>query len=67
MSKIVDKFEINRSYNLTDKSKFIYVENRVSGKALQHLKPCLQINSISFFTTIKDLFNYLKNIFDNSY
>ena len=61
------KFEINWDYYLINQSKLIYAKNRVRGKALQHLKPCLRVNLITFFATIEDLFNYLKNIFDNSY
>lgn len=61
------KFEINWDYYPSDRSKLIYVENRVGRKALQHLKPCLQLNSIIFFATIKDLFNHLEDIFDNLY
>lgn len=36
-------------------------------KKLYNLKPCLYINSITSFATIKDLFNYLKDIFGNFY
>lgn len=32
---------------------------------MQYLDPYLQLNLITFFTTIEDLFNYLKDIFDN--
>ena len=32
---------------------------------MQHLKPCLQLNSITSLATIKDLFNYPENIFGN--
>lgn len=31
------------------------------------MEPCLYINIIIFFITIKDLFNYLIDIFNNSY
>ena len=34
-------------------------------KALQHLEPYLQLNSITLFTSIDNLFNHLKNIFGN--
>ena len=39
--KIQGKFEINLDHYSSEKSKLIYVENKVQGKALQHLKPCL--------------------------
>ena len=50
---------------LTERSKLIYAENRVGRKALQHLEPCLRLNLITPFATIKDLFNHLKDIFGN--
>lgn len=59
------KFKINWDHYPTNKSKLIYAENRVGKKALQYLEPCLQLNSITSFATIKDLFNYLKDIFSN--
>ena len=62
-----DKFEINWNYYPSEKSKLIYKENLVERKTLQHLKLCLQLNFITFFTTINNLFNYLKDIFGNSY
>lgn len=60
-----DKFEINYDYNLSKKNKHIYVENQVGGKGLQHLEPCFQFSSITFFTIIDNLFNHFENIFDN--
>lgn len=36
-------------------------------KALQYLELCIYINMIIFFATIVDLFNHLKNIFNNPY
>lgn len=65
LSKMRDKFEINWHHYPTDRSKLIYAENRVGGKALQHLKPCLRHNSIIPFATIDDLFNHLEDIFGN--
>ena len=65
LSKMQGKFEINWDYYPTDQSKLIYAENRVGGKALQHLEPCLRVNSITLFATIEDLFNHLEDIFDN--
>lgn len=62
---MLGKFEINLNHYSTNKSKLIYTENRIRGKALQHLETCLQLNSITSFTTIEDLFNYLKDIFGN--
>ena len=41
------------------------MENRVGGKALQYLEPCLRVNSITYFVTIEDLFNHLEDIFGN--
>lgn len=41
LSKIQSKFEINWNYYPTDRSKIIYTENRVGGKDLQYLEPCL--------------------------
>lgn len=67
MSKIQGKFEINYDHYLTDKSKLIYVENRIRKKVLQHLEPYLRLNLITFFTIIENLFNHLKNIFGNSH
>ena len=61
------KFEINWGHYSIDQSKLIYIKNRVAGKALQHLESCLYMNLITFFTTIKNLFNYLEDIFDNPY
>ncbi len=61
------KFEINWDHYPSGRSKLIYAENRVAGKALQHLEPCLWLNSITPFTTIDDLFNYLEDIFSNPY
>ena len=60
------KFEINWDEYLTNRNKLIYAKNKVRVKALQHLKLCPRINSITIFATIKDLFNYLEDIFDNS-
>ena len=65
LSKMRGKFEINWDHYLTDRSKLIYAKNRVGGKALQHLEPCLRVNSITPFATIKDLFNHLEDIFGN--
>lgn len=65
LSKIQAKFEINQDYYSSEKSKLIYAENRVGGKFLQHLEPCLQLNFITPFTTINDVLNYLENIFGN--
>lgn len=48
------------------KSKLIYIGNRVKKRALYHLKSYHQLNFITFYTTIDDLFNFLKDIFDNS-
>ena len=61
------KFDINWDHYPTDRSKHIYIEKKVRGKALQHLKPCIQLNLITSFTTIKDLFNYLEDIIGNFY
>ena len=67
LSKMRGKFEINWDHYPTDRSKLIYAKNRVRGKALQHLEPCLRVNSITPFATIEDLFNYLEDIFGNSH
>ena len=67
LSKMQGKFEINWDHYPLKRSKLIYIENRVGGKVLQHLKPYFRLNSITFFTTINDLFNYLKDIFGNPY
>ena len=61
------KFEINWGHYSTERSKLIYAENKVGGKALQHLELCLRLNSITPFAIIKDLFNHLEDIFGNSY
>lgn len=60
-----EKFEINKVYYLNDQSKLIYIKKIIKEKTLQHLKFYLQINWIISFATIKDLFNYLKDIFSN--
>ena len=65
LSKMRGKFEINWDHYPTDRSKLIYAENRVEGKALQHLESCLRVNSITPFVTIEDLFNHLEDIFGN--
>ena len=65
LSKMQSKFEINWDHYPTDRNKLIYPENRVGGKALQHLEPCLRVNSITPFATIEDLFNHLEDIFGN--
>ena len=65
LPKMEDKFEINWDHYLSERSKLIYAENRVEEKALQHLKPCLRLNSITLFSTIDDLFNYFEDIFGN--
>ena len=65
LSKMRGKFEINWDHYPSERSKLIYAENRVGGKALQHLEPCLRLNSITPFTTIDDLFNHLEDIFGN--
>ena len=65
LSKMRGKFKINWDHYPIERSKLIYVENRVGEKALQHLEPCLWLNSITFFATIEDLFNHLEDIFDN--
>ena len=57
------KFEINWDHYFIDQSKLIYAENRVGGKTLQYLEPCLRVNSITSFVTIEDIFNYLEDIF----
>lgn len=51
----------------TNRSKLIYIEIKVQRKTLQHLKAYLQLNSITPFATIENLFNYFKDIFDNLY
>lgn len=58
---------MNLDHYLIDQSKLIYAENRVRRKVLQHLDLCLYVNLITFFSTIKDLFNHLKDIFGNFY
>ena len=65
LSKMQGKFKINWDHYPTERSKLIYIENRVGEKALQHLEPCLQLNLITLFATIEDLFNYLEDIFAN--
>ncbi len=67
LSKMRGKFEINWDHYPIDRNKLIYAENRVGGKALQHLEPYLRLNSITPFTTINDLFNHFKDIFSNAY
>ena len=67
LSKMRGKFEINWDHYLSERSKLIYAENQVRGKALQYLEPCLRLNSITLFTTIDDLFNHLEDIFGNPY
>lgn len=57
------QYEIHQNYYLINRSKLIYIENTVGGEALQHLKPCLLDNSITFFATILSLFNHLEDIF----
>ena len=57
------KFEINWDHYPTNQSKLIYAENRVGGKALQHLEYYLHMNLITFFATIKVLFNHSEDIF----
>ena len=59
------KFEINWDHYQSERSKLIYAKNWVGGKVLQHLEPCLRLNSITLFTTIDDLFNHLEDIFGN--
>ena len=63
LSKMRGKFEINWDHYPSERSKLIYAENRVGGKALQHLEPRLRLNSVTPFTTIDDLFNHLEDIF----
>ena len=62
-----DKFKINWDHYPSERSKFIYAKNWVGGKALQYLEPSLQLNSITFFTTIDNLFNHSEDIFGNPY
>ena len=59
------KCKINWDHYLLERSKLIYIENRVRGKALKHLEPCLRLNFITFFTTNNNLFNHLEDIFGN--
>ena len=59
------KFQINWDHYPIKRSKLIYVENKVGRKALQHLEPCLRLNSTTPFAIIEDLFNYLEDIFGN--
>ena len=61
------KFEINCDHYPSERSKLIHKENWVGGKILQYLEPCLRLNSITSFTTIDKLFNYLKDIFGDSH
>ena len=61
------KFEINQDYYSSENCTLIYVENRVGSKALPYLKFCLQLNFITPFTTINNLFNHNEVIFDNLY
>lgn len=61
------KVEINCDHYPSEKSKLIYAENWVGRRALQHLEICLYLNFITFFITIDDLFNHLKDTFSNSY
>lgn len=65
MSKIQDKFKINRDHDLSKRYKLIYIENRVEEKPWQDLEHCFSFNSIIFFTTINNVFNDLKDIFGN--
>ncbi len=60
------KFKINLDYYPIDSSKFIYIKNRIKKKFYNTWNYLLfQINY--FFANIKDLFNYLENIFGNFY
>lgn len=61
------KFEINWNHYSTNRSKLIYVDNRVRRKALEYLELCLQQNFITSFTIINDIFNYFEDIFGNFY
>lgn len=67
MSKIWGKFETNWDHYLSERNKLIYTKNWVGEIALQYLKPCFRLKSTTSFTIINDLFNYLKDIFDDSY
>lgn len=62
-----NKFEINWDYHPINRNKLFYVKNRVKKKTLQYLKPYLQLNLITFFAIIENLFNYLKDIFGDFY
>ena len=63
--KMQSKFEINLDHYPTNRSKLIYVENKLREKVLEYLETSLQSNLITLFATIKDLFNYLEDIFGN--
>lgn len=60
-----NKFEIYQNYYTIDWSKIIYPENRIREKVQQNLDHCPRIKSNIFFTSIRDFFNYLKNICNN--
>lgn len=62
-----DKFKFNWNYHSIDQSKLIYAKNNIKKKTLQYLEFYLCIKLITFFASIKDLFNYLKDIFGNFY
>lgn len=61
------RFEINWYAHLQKRSKLIYWENRVGRKVLKYLELWLWLNSITSFTIINELLNYLEDIFGNFY
>lgn len=61
--KMRGKFHINRDHYHSEKSNLIYAKNRVKGRVLQHLEICLELQFITSFTTINDLFNFRKYTF----
>lgn len=67
MLKRKDKFEINWHHYLTNWNKPIYADNRIKEKALQYQEFGLYKNEITTFAIIKNLFNYLQDIFSNFY
>lgn len=63
LSKMRSKLSANEDHYPTEKLRKAYVENRVGGKAADHLAPRLKDEAINKYTTAEEMFKHLECIF----
>ena len=65
--KIRNKLRANKDYYSTKEVKLAYSETRIEGTAAKYIRPRIDPESLAAFAIVKELFDYLKNIYGDSY